>query len=151
MPHHCGAVRVLHDAFETHAAGLLEHEFAVRIGVVDHRDSRQPAIDQARQALLASAERQRPAVDAIELEQVEGEQHGLADGAAPVERIEDRDAVRPARCPFRPGQFPRRGDSSPLADARLMGRMANRPSSGFIAPCISDPRLEAAGGPGLGA
>jgi hypothetical protein len=32
----------------------------------------------------------------IELEEVEGVQHGLADGAAAVQGIEDRDAVRAA-------------------------------------------------------
>jgi hypothetical protein len=33
---------------------------------------------------------------AVELQEVEGVQNGLADGAVPVERVEDRDAVRTA-------------------------------------------------------
>jgi hypothetical protein len=66
-----------HDALETHAAGLREHQFAAVIGVVDYRDAGEPAIDQARQALLASTERQRSIVDAIKLEQVEGERVGM--------------------------------------------------------------------------
>jgi hypothetical protein len=48
------------------------------------------------QALLALAQRQSAEVLAVELQKVERVQHGLADGATPVQRVEDRDAIRPA-------------------------------------------------------
>jgi hypothetical protein len=49
-----------------------------------------------RQPLLAVAQWHVPKVLAVELEKVEGVQHSLADGAAAVERVEDRDAIRTA-------------------------------------------------------
>jgi hypothetical protein len=42
------------------------------------------------------AERQAAKVLAVELQKVEGVQHGLANGAAPVQRVEDGDAIRSA-------------------------------------------------------
>jgi hypothetical protein len=44
----------------------------------------------------AVAQRQAAKVLAIELQKVERLQHGLADGAAPVESVEDCNAVWPA-------------------------------------------------------
>ena len=49
-----------------------------------------------RRALLAVAECQLAKILTVELQQVEGVQHGLADGAAAVERVEDGDAIRTA-------------------------------------------------------
>jgi hypothetical protein len=43
-------------------------------------------------AFLPLAERQRPIVDAVQLQQIEGVQHGLSDRATAVERVEDGDA-----------------------------------------------------------
>jgi hypothetical protein len=54
---------------------------------------------------------------AVKLQQVEGLQHGLADGTAPVERVEDRDAIRAAGDGLavereRSGAQQRRGDGN---------------------------------------
>jgi hypothetical protein len=57
-------------------------------------DADLPPTDQPRQPLLAVAQWHVPKVLAVELEKVEGVQHSLADGAAAVERVEDRDAIR---------------------------------------------------------
>src|SRR5262249_32792934 len=84
------------DPLEPHAAGLLEHQLAARVGMVDHGDSDEPAIDEARQTLLTLAERQGTVVYAVQLEHIEHEQHCLGDCAAPMECIEDGDSIRPA-------------------------------------------------------
>jgi hypothetical protein len=47
-------------------------------------------------SLLPVAQWHVPKVLAVELEKVEGVQHSLADGAAPVQGVEDRDAIRAA-------------------------------------------------------
>jgi hypothetical protein len=45
---------------------LLEHQIAAGIGVVDHGDAGEPAINQSVQARLAIAERQRSVIDVVE-------------------------------------------------------------------------------------
>jgi hypothetical protein len=51
------------------------------------------ARQQPRQAILALPERQRPIVDAVEFQQIEGLQDGIGDTAAPVERVERGDPI----------------------------------------------------------
>jgi hypothetical protein len=75
---------------------LLEDQFAA-IGVVDHGDAGEPAINQAVQARLALAQGQRSVVG-VEFQQIGGEQHRLGDGTPPVQRIKDGDGVRPTHC-----------------------------------------------------
>jgi hypothetical protein len=45
---------------------------------------------------LRSPRGQPAEILAVELQEVEGVQHGLGDGAAPVERVEDGDTIRTA-------------------------------------------------------
>jgi hypothetical protein len=89
-----------HDALESHLAGMLKERRAVLIGMFAEHDSEASLSDQLRQPLLAIHERQRPQVLAIELEQVEGIEHCLADGAMAMQRVEDRYAVRTAHDGF---------------------------------------------------
>jgi hypothetical protein len=44
--------------------------------VVDHRDANEPAIDEARQALLTLAKREQTVVDTVQLEQIDREGPG---------------------------------------------------------------------------
>jgi hypothetical protein len=48
------------------------------------------------QVLLTVDQRHAAEVFPVELQELEGVQHGFGDGAAPVERVEDRDAIRTA-------------------------------------------------------
>jgi hypothetical protein len=73
-----------------------EKQSAVLGGVVAEDDADAPPTQQPRQPLLAVSQRQPAKVLTVELQKVEGVQHGLAGGAAAVERIEDRDAIRTA-------------------------------------------------------
>jgi hypothetical protein len=61
--------------------------------VVAEDDADGPPSQEPRQPLLAVAKRHVPKVLAVEFEKVEGVQHSLADGAAPMECVEDRDAI----------------------------------------------------------
>jgi hypothetical protein len=65
----------------------------VLCGVVAEDDADPPPSQELRQPLLAVAQWHVPKVLAVEFEKVEGVQHGLADGAAAVERVEDRDPI----------------------------------------------------------
>jgi hypothetical protein len=85
-----------HNALQAHCARLLEHQLAEGVGVVVHDDPGQSAVDQVCQPFLALTKGQRTVVDPVQLKQVESIEHGLSDGAASVERIENGDPVRPA-------------------------------------------------------
>jgi hypothetical protein len=58
-----------YDPFEAHRAGLPDHQFAPGVGVLVERDTNLHAGQQPRQAILALAERQRPIVDPVKLQQ----------------------------------------------------------------------------------
>jgi hypothetical protein len=59
-------------------------------------DADPPPAKQPCQPLLAVAQRQVPKILAIKLQEVEGVQHGLADGAAAMQITEHGDAIRTA-------------------------------------------------------
>jgi len=116
-----------HDALKAHAARVPEDRSGVIVGVVAEDDAEPAPAQQPRQALLASAKRQGAEVLAVELEQVERVQHRIADDAAPVERVEDRDAIRAAYHrlavePERPGAQQGRGDGDRWVTAAPVGR-----------------------------
>jgi hypothetical protein len=70
-----------------HAARLQQDRGAILVGMLAQDDAQPPLAHKSRQALLAVAQRQAAEVLAVELQKVvEGVQHGLADGAAPVFR-----------------------------------------------------------------
>jgi hypothetical protein len=68
----------------------------VLVGVVAEHDAKPAPAQQPRQAPLAVEDWYVPKILTVELEQVEGVQHRLGDGATPVERVEHRDAIRAA-------------------------------------------------------
>jgi hypothetical protein len=72
---------------------MQEHQLAPGIGVLVERYPEVHAGQQSRQAILALAERQRPIVDPVHLQEVEGLQDGIGDTAAPVESLEQGDTV----------------------------------------------------------
>jgi hypothetical protein len=85
-----------HDTFEPHDASMPEYGRAVLVGVPTQHDSDPSLADQLGKSFLSVHEGKRSQVIAVEFEQVEGVQHRLADDAAPVQRVEDGDAVRAA-------------------------------------------------------
>jgi hypothetical protein len=59
-------------------------------------DEPRPTTDQPRQALLAVAQSEAAEILTVELEEVEGVQHSLGDGAAAVQSVKDGDTIRTA-------------------------------------------------------
>jgi hypothetical protein len=83
------------DALEAHAARVHEEQGAVLVVMLAEDDADPPA-KQPGQPLLAVAQRQVPKILAVKLQEVQGVQHGLADGAAAMQITEHRDAIRTA-------------------------------------------------------
>ena len=94
------------------------------------------APQEPRQAPLAVAEGQAAEILTVELKQVEGVQHGLGGGAAAVEGVKDRDAVRTAHHGLavereRPGAQQRRGDGNRWITGALIVTVAREQPHGI--------------------
>jgi hypothetical protein len=100
--------------FETHDASLPKDRGAILVGVVAKDDAEPAPAQQPRQPLLAVVQGQAAEVLAVELQQMEGIQHGLGDGAAAVQGVEDRYAIGSA-------------DQGPTVEHNDAQRRASRP------------------------
>jgi hypothetical protein len=72
---------------------VLEHGDTILVGMLVEHDPGGRARQQLRQLRLALAERQRPKILAVELQQVEGMEDCVGRRAPAVERFKDGDAV----------------------------------------------------------
>jgi hypothetical protein len=85
--------------------------------MVAENDAEPAPAQQPHQALLSVEEWHVPKVLTADLKQIEGVQHGLADGAAAVQRVKDSDAIRTLR-----GGSPCAGEGDPESARRSGGR-----------------------------
>jgi hypothetical protein len=97
---------------------MPEYGRAVICRVLTQDDADTAFSEQLGELSLSVNERERPQVVAVKLKQVERVQHGLSDGAVPVQSVEDRNAVRSAHNGL--------ADDSERAGAQLGRRAGNR-------------------------
>src|SRR3984957_6531567 len=159
MSHHRRAVRILdrepvppqaraggrakalrHHSLKPHAAGLPGDGGAVVGGMLAEDDADTPPRQEPRHAFLAVPQWQGAEVLAVELQEVESVQHGIAGGAVAVQSIEDRDAVWTAHDRFAVegdgagAQFGSCGGYRRIATAPIVTAAGEKPDRLAVAP-----------------